>query len=262
MVITRIESRLVILTIVTVAKNNAIGLRTTYESATKQNFPFWEMRIVVGDSKDNTLEIAQNIARNDSRVSYLVDNGHGIYSAMNQGLLESETEFIWFMNSGDVFYNPESIQIALQKIVSGNFAVVIGGYKVMNGKKRNYQDKELSTVNIAYSRRGLCHQSMIFKLEILKNQFGYNTEYDFGSDFDLIMKISTKYRIFRINQILSEIEPFGSADMNLWKVHCEKHKIRQRYLPGPLWKVSSFVWAFLALTKLSVKNLIIRARNS
>ena len=72
--------------VITIVKDNLIGLRNTHESLLRQSFSDWEMIIVVGDSSDGTLTFARTLQREDSRICLIEQKGVGIYEAMNDGL--------------------------------------------------------------------------------------------------------------------------------------------------------------------------------
>ena len=75
-----------LVSIITIVKDHALGLRETYSSLAEQKYNDWEMLIVVGASKDSTLQIAKEIASNDSRIKVIEQAGLGIYGAMNEGI--------------------------------------------------------------------------------------------------------------------------------------------------------------------------------
>ena len=64
-----------LVSIVTIVKNHGEGLSRTYESVKQQEFLDWEMLIIVGQSIDNTTEIASRIAIDDSRIRIINQDG-------------------------------------------------------------------------------------------------------------------------------------------------------------------------------------------
>ena len=82
-----------LVSIVTIVKNHGEGLSQTYESVKQQEFLDWEMLIIVGQSIDDTTEIAYRIAMDDSRIRIINQDGTGIYAAMNLGVKNVESKF-------------------------------------------------------------------------------------------------------------------------------------------------------------------------
>ena len=119
-----------LVSIITVVKNNAVGLLKTLESARSQDFSDWELLIVYGESEDETFEVASRFCKIDSRISLVEQRGRGIYEAMNLGVKESKSEFLWFMNSGDQFYSSRTLSYGFNSISNSQFGFMVGGYKI------------------------------------------------------------------------------------------------------------------------------------
>ena len=100
------------ISVVTIAKNHALGLTHTLDSLRSQSFQNWESIIVVGKSTDETLLVAENYRSMDPRVRVVEQLDSGIYEAMNLGISASIRDSIYlnFMNAGDVFYSTDSMQ--------------------------------------------------------------------------------------------------------------------------------------------------------
>ena len=85
--------------VITIVKDHEKGLEETYSSLVRQVFVNWEMVVVVAESADSTLKIAQRIQQADTRVKVIEQRGIGIYNAMNEGIQWATGDFIWFMNA-------------------------------------------------------------------------------------------------------------------------------------------------------------------
>lgn len=91
------------LSIVTVNRNNADGLRATLEStfAAQTGFDDWEQIVVDGASTDGSFA-AVDPHRGDSRLGWCVSEPDtGIYNAMNKGAAHARGDYLLFLNSGD-----------------------------------------------------------------------------------------------------------------------------------------------------------------
>jgi glycosyltransferase involved in cell wall biosynthesis len=90
---------MVLLSIITINYNNAIGLKATIESVTSQTFADFEYVIIDGGSTDKSVDI---IKASSSEIDYWVsEKDNGIYHAMNKGIDRAAGEYIMFLNSGD-----------------------------------------------------------------------------------------------------------------------------------------------------------------
>ena len=243
------------LSVVTIVKDDSVGLSRTYQSLVSQTFRDWQMIIVVGDSVDSSFNLAQNIALSDKRVRSIRQTNHGIYEAMNIGIDQAEGEYLWFMNSGDVFANKECINEALALIVNSDVALIIGGYRLKNlGRQHSFAAKRINITKFLFTRKGGCHQSMLFETQEVRNLGGYSTNYRLASDFDLIVRILKSRSALRVPNVFSEIEPGGRADLGIRSVYREKHEIRQAHFNSVFINLLSTIWTYSAIFKGFLKK--------
>ena len=245
------------ISIISIVKDHAAGLRETFESVRNQDCIDWELIIVMAPSSDNTATVAHNLQLADSRIRIVEQRSIGIYGAMNEGLESARGEFIWFMNAGDKFASPFVLSHATQEISRGTFGMVIGGYQIDKGKKDqiySYPDGRLTVKGFAFTRRGGCHQAMIFKTQLLKNLGGFDTSYSLASDFDLVLKVIKSEGARRVAFVYASIEPGGRADQGIFQVHDQKHQIRRNLLGGPFVHIASLLWTFMARAKIKTRT--------
>ena len=240
------------ISVITIVRDHESGLAKTHQSLLKQDFSNWEMIIVVGESKDSTLEYARKLQLNDQRIHVVEQHGLGIYSAMNEGLKATSREYIWFMNAGDKFTDSSVISHAINELELHNAAIVIGGYRVdYEGAARIYSlpFRRISKFSFAFTRRGGCHQAMIFRNQAIGAAGGFNVKYSLAGDFDLVLRILESKKVVRVSPVYASIEPGGRADKGIFQVYKEKHKIRREVLGGLFVFFASITWTCLACIK-------------
>ena len=246
-----------LVSVITVVKDNSSGLMETFVSLNSQSSDDWEMIIIVGKSKDDTLKTAKNIASKNSRVSVYEQCGNGIYSAMNEGVELSRGKYLWFMNSGDSFADITSISVAVKEIESSDISLLIGGYRLKDSEKSfGLKRGSVTTRSFMFSRKGGCHQSMLFRANVVRDFSGYNTNYSLASDFDLVLRIIKSNSVLRIPNILSIIEPGGRADIGIKKVYSQKHQIRNNVSNSIFVSSASIFWTVAAIAKGEIKGLL------
>ncbi len=90
------------LSIITIAYNNAVGLRQTLRSTLCDQLSFsdFEQIVVDGGSTDGTADV---IAEYKDRLAWWCsEKDEGIYNAMNKGAMHARGEYLLFLNSGDL----------------------------------------------------------------------------------------------------------------------------------------------------------------
>lgn len=244
--------------VVTIAKNHALGLTQTLESLQSQSFQNWESIIVVGKSTDDTLLVAENYRSADSRVRVVEQLDSGIYEAMNLGIAESAKDSIYlnFMNAGDVFYSIDTMQKMTQMLDDEEVGLLIGGYKV-RGETNQYRQKpgNLTDTYFTFSRRNGCHQAMFYSREVVLSVGPYNTSYRLAADHDLTLKVLSYAGGKKVEFLVTEVEPGGVSDRSLRKLHGEKQSIRRIYFKKRPWVwIFGYGWQFAALSKIKVRS--------
>jgi len=246
---------MVSVSIVTVVKNNADGLTKTLNSALSQDFSDWELIIVYSQSEDSTFEIATEFCQIDSRFSLVKQSDQGIYEAMNLGISKSRADFLWFMNSGDQFYSVSSLDTGFNAIKSSQYGFVVGGYKIENDKRVFRQSLgEVSQIKFALSRRGACHQAMVFRKESVISAKDFDTKFRLAADHKLCLEIIKNSGAYKISEILAIMEPNGFSDKNLKRMHKEKALIRAEiFANNPAARALGWGWMKAASLKAGVR---------
>lgn len=107
--------------IITVNYNNHIGLRHTINSVINQTFHDYEFIIVDGGSNDGSIEVIKEYS---NRITYWVsERDKGVYNAMNKGIAQAKGDYINFMNSGDVFYGHDTLEIVCHHMDDSDFVI-------------------------------------------------------------------------------------------------------------------------------------------
>lgn len=96
-----------VVSIVTVTRNDAVGLDRTMDSVVEQDYANREYVIVDGASTDGTVEV---IRRRAAEVAHWISEPDtGIYHAMNKGVRLAAGEYVCFMNAGDRFASADTL---------------------------------------------------------------------------------------------------------------------------------------------------------
>ena len=94
--------------IITVTYNAANTLPATLKSVSEQSCRLFEHIIMDGASKDNTVKIAQDAQIKEMRLFSSPDKG--LYDAMNKAMDVATGEYLIFLNAGDAFHSPNTLQ--------------------------------------------------------------------------------------------------------------------------------------------------------
>lgn len=251
-----------IVSVITVIKNNRLGFQRTYESLIKQTHTNWEMLVVAGRSADGSEKLVLDLQKTDDRIKFALDNSNGIYAAMNQGLEMRTSNLVWFMNSGDVFYENQTIELTLDRLNDMNIDLIIGGYETIDSrglKQFSKRSKTLSPREFSLNVRGGCHQSMLFKLKNKNADLRFDEKYGIASDFDYTLRFIRNANCYRTSQVLSIIEPGGVSSREINEVVTEKQNIRRSiFSDSQIDILLGQIWSILLHAKIEYKKAISR----
>lgn len=200
------------LSIVTICYNNKKELKKTISSVISQAFKDYEYIIIDGGSNDGSVEI---IKEYEKYIDFWVSEpDKGIYNAMNKGLVHCNSEWVYFLNSGDVFYNNEVLANIDFDGASDKVGAIYGRYKFYS----RYNELILNEVTHPfieskrkYRSMGFSHQSVFVRTK-LAQEIGFNENFKLCADYNMMMQIYKTGNDFkRDNTIIAMCDGRGGA---------------------------------------------------
>jgi len=216
------------LSIITINKNNAEGLKKTIESVVNQTFKDYEYIIIDGASSDGSVNIINEYSK---YITYSISEpDEGIYYAMNKGVKVAKGEYSLFLNSGDYL----SSKFILEKAFQYDFFedIVYGNIIMKNSYGQRMQmirDHSLSILNAPGMGNLLSvyHQSTFIKVNLFLRFGLYRTDLSIGSDQAFFVKVifenGVTYRY--IPATISVFNGTGISNSNIIKSKQESYKI-------------------------------------
>ena len=96
------------LSIITINRNNAQGLKKTMQSVVSQTNKDLEYIVVDGASTDESVEVIKHFAEQRD-IRWVSERDNGIYNAMNKGIGMAQGEYVMILNSGDYLASPQVV---------------------------------------------------------------------------------------------------------------------------------------------------------
>lgn len=175
------------LSIITINYNNREGLQKTIDSVLSQTWKDYEWIVIDGGSTDSSREMIEQYQEHFAY--WCSEPDRGVYHAMNKGITKAQGKYLSFMNSGDTFYDKDTLNDVFSKerssdILYGDCLQVFEHYK----KLLSYpQPMELYTIYGC----PLCHQAMIIRTSLLKNR-GYDESYKICADYKHLLEVTMR----------------------------------------------------------------------
>jgi glycosyltransferase involved in cell wall biosynthesis len=187
-----------IISIVTVCYNCQDTIKKTIESVISQTYPYIEYIIIDGGSTDGTLSM---ISTFKDRIDLVIsENDAGIYDAMNKGLRNVSGDIIYFLNSGDLLYNSDTVK-KIMKVFEDNPEVsLVCGDTIEYGEKPDRYCSIYRNPQILYFPQAVCHQALFSRKKAFENVGVFNVHYPIFADRDWIFRC-----IFVNNELMMHI---------------------------------------------------------
>lgn len=202
--------------IVTINYNNLEGLKKTFESIQNQRFNDFEYVVIDGNSDDGSKEL---ILQNKDIINEIcIEKDRGIYDAMNKGVALSKAEYILMLNSGDTFYNENSLKKIYEFIKERSLSrgVIFGKANyILNDKELNWTwpaCKDLIDIKSWLNDYHPNHQASLVHRDIYKKE-KYNIYYKISSDADFWYKIKSKnIKFYYLDDVIVNFELGGISN--------------------------------------------------
>lgn len=172
------------LSIITINRNNAAGLRKTMESVFSQTYHDFEYIVVDGASTDESVAVIKEYAEKFTfplgrdgvgSFTWLSEPDTGIYNAMNKGLKMAHGEYTLMLNSGDYLVNELVVKCIMHEldgtdIVQGNIITIHDGQEVL---ERGYGKSDISFIDVI--KNHFLHQASFCRIDLFE-KYGYFDE--------------------------------------------------------------------------------------
>ena len=196
-----------------VCYNSAAEVEETLTSIFAQTYRNMEVVVVDGASTDGTVEILE---RHKSRFDiYVSEPDKGVYDAMNKAARMGTGDYIIFINAGDYFHLPTSLEVAMHNVFGGPGAW-LGRRELpdfITGDHIYRHDTGVSNLHKAADFADTwaqlqagkfkpgwwtgipCHQATLTRRELLATE-GYDLSFDITADHNFMFTMRSKGATF------------------------------------------------------------------
>ena len=212
------------ISIIVVSYNTKKKFEKTISSIKSQSFQNYEIIVVDGKSSDGTIDIIKKKKKLFQKI--IIEKDLGIYDAMNKGINISKSDWIFFLNSGDIFFN-NNVLMKIQKYLKKKNDFIYGSVAVKSAKLSyiiNAKNFNRNSLIIPFSHQG------IFSSNKLLRKKNFDLSFKIAADFELFYYFLNKKKTFcKVNEIISFIEPLGISDRKRILAYSEYQRISLKY---------------------------------
>ena len=243
------------ISIITPSYNQGLFIEKTIKSVLSQKYPNLEYIILDNCSTDQTSKILRSHvgARRASPVQIIIKKDKGQVNAINNGLKIASGDILAYLNADDVLA-PNSLFVINDFFLKNKSAKIVTGKCEIIDEKDNLSRKFLTLVrNIFPSKYRykypviniinlIAQPSTFWRNEITKTIGYFNDDYHLAFDYEYFLRISQKYPIHFIPNLLSYFRVHTSQKSSDHKKHFEEdYQIASHYTKNPLIKFLAFL---------------------
>lgn len=217
-----------IISVVTINFNNSEGLIKTIQSVKSQliSYDAIEYIVIDGGSDDGSADVILNNSNVINK--YVIEKDDGIFDAMNKGVKLASGNYIYFLNSGDVFSSENVVDEILNELNYHKPNILVGRVN--------------TTYNHIFLREAdltpwICHQAA-FVLTSLMNKYMFDPSFKVFGDLDLWFRLkrNAEYNLMFSSVLIADMEMDGVGnDPKYYKIRAadklafnKKHNLTSR----------------------------------
>lgn len=203
-----------LLSIITINRNNATGLARTLRSVSIQTQKDFEYIVVDGNSTDDSVNVILDFVNYfGQRLKWVTEDDIGIYNAMNKGLKMASGDYVQFLNSGDCLVAEDITERMLQELDNNCFPSILYGNMLKEKASGITRDKCFAGQDmtlLGFYTGTLNHSPAYIKRSVFEK---YGT-------YDESLKIVSDWKWYLQAIILGEEKPvYTDIDVTLFDMH-------------------------------------------
>lgn len=231
------------LSVITIVYNNVRDIERTIRSVVNQTYANIEYVIVDGSSNDGTLQVIDQYKNQITK--FISEKDEGIYDAMNKGLAMATGDYVIFMNSGDEFYDHDTVAAIFA--LGDDADIYYGETEMIDddghslGQRRHKAPDKFTWRGFKYGM-SISHQAIYIRRSLADP---YDRRYQLSSDIDWIIRAAKKAKkIVNVNRYVAKYLVGGMSKKKHRQSLMERFDIMKRNYGLLATVLNHFVIAF------------------
>lgn len=178
------------LSIITINRNNAEGLRKTMESVCSQTCRDFEYIVIDGASSDGSVDVIKEYALR-MPINWVSERDTGIFNAMNKGIGRATGQYLHFLNSGDALFDSGVVGNMLKKADENNDPNILVGQLYALGRDGSARKTETNDdfSLLRFYVNFIPHPSTYIKRALFAEYGLYDEKYRIVSDWKWFLQV-------------------------------------------------------------------------
>lgn len=227
-----------LISVITINRNNSAGLLQTIESVAMQTSNDFEYIIVDGASTDGSVDTIRQHASMEN-LKWISEPDTGIYNAMNKGIRMATGDYVLMLNSGDRFINPEVVTNLAAGLANKAYPDILYGNTINtwpDGKQQKVSNPNAVYTMMSFYLSTLDHVGTCIKRQLFDTVGMYNEQMKICSDWEWFMQAvvfkGIKPDYIDLDTVYFDMTGISESDgKNRQIMRDEKRKALQQALP-------------------------------
>ena len=230
-----------LLTIITINRNNAAGLEKTMQSVVSQTRTDFEYIVVDGASDDDSLAVIHRFAPAlGDRLKWISEPDKGIYHAMNKGLAMASGDYVQFLNSGDCLAGKDVVERMTQVLGQKGFPSILYGNMIKempDGKMledKSFSGEDITMLGLYIGT--LNHSASLIRRDLFDKYGRYDENLRVVSDWKWFLQaiaLGEEKPVYTdINVTLFDMTGISETDKELTRK--ERRQVLEESIPAPI----------------------------
>lgn len=232
------------LSVVTVCRNSIGTIADALASVASQQDADVEHIVIDGSSTDGTAAFLES--RRQQLAKLVIEPDAGLYDAMNKGIAAATGDFLGFLNADDVYADAGVLAGVASTLQATGCDAAHGDLLYVSGSN---PDKVVRYWRSKPYRPGMfeagwhpAHPTLFVRTGLLKELGGFDTQFRYHADFDLMVRLFIERRISSayIPRVMVRMRTGGQSNRsiaNIVRGNRESYRIARRagVAGSPLW---------------------------
>lgn len=217
--------------IITITYNAEATIAPTLRSIAAQTCKLYEHLVIDGASTDRTLRFVDQAA--NPLTAVFSEPDRGLYDAMNKGLARTTGDYVIFLNAGDSFHSPDTLQLIADAAMDNDYpGIIYGQTDIVDSDRRRIGPRHLTAPEVLEFKsfaNGMvvCHQAFVALRKITEP---FDLRYRFSADYEWCLRCLRKSKRNQyVDAVLIDYLNEGVTTRNHRRSLIERFKIMCKY---------------------------------
>jgi len=243
------SDQLPLVTVVTIVFNGAEHLEETILNVLHQTYNNLEYIVIDGGSTDRSLDI---IRQYEQQIDYWVSEpDQGIADGMNKGISLATGDLIHHLHAGDLFDQPETIELVVQSYLENGWRWCYGNQKKINseGKIVSWLYPAKFSPRVLKLGNTIPHSTVFSEKTLFEEVGGFDSRFKCAMDYHLWLRYAEVAEPQKIEQTLARFLVGGLSANEIFALQDEIRVRRDLLNQTPLQKAFDILVVILRYCK-------------